>query len=414
MLSTLISDLQVLEQKIILLQTAFNLTVRWKLRAARGNNKKESVDPLNWTPCLKAACFCWVIVNAYWEMDPEKKKGITDRHFQENSSLASCSPPGVLRFWASFAMQDNSLGAGRKINLWTGVLPWKQQHSPLWRTLQWIGQWQCSDFMFTKVLLTKVPLWETREVVHLNWMRVLSSCAVRLNESTGSTVTARGVSEAASVLLTACSTAWGSSRFQPRVTVRAAWFFERTRGSIHALTGKSFKSKAGPGSRSALADRLNGNVGYLMPVYSPTLDSPMLQNALILSFENFPLVTSRIILTIILSLILNLHQIVNYKLLTTWVSGEPIKTAFSYNLSRVKILFSLVRFPQKFHGWEGNVKITCEIRRGSLVAMCAAFCESLETRTVLFVSFQDNTAHAYFNMVIGNVNNKLTVNVNVC
>lgn len=62
---------------------------------------------------------------------------------------------------------------------------------------------------------------------------------------------------------------------------------------------------------------MNGSVGYLMPVYSPTLDSPMLQNALILSFENFPLVTSRIILTIILSLILILHQIKNYKLLNT-------------------------------------------------------------------------------------------------
>lgn len=43
---------------------------------------------------------CWVTMNAYWEMVPEKKKDITDRHFQENSSLATDSPPGGLKFWA--------------------------------------------------------------------------------------------------------------------------------------------------------------------------------------------------------------------------------------------------------------------------------------------------------------------------
>lgn len=68
-------------------------------------------------------------------MDSEKK-AITDKHFQENSSLASGSPPGVLRFCASFVMQGKSLGAGQKVGLWTGeVLLWRHQLSLLWRTL---------------------------------------------------------------------------------------------------------------------------------------------------------------------------------------------------------------------------------------------------------------------------------------
>lgn len=104
-----------------------------------------------------------------------------------------------------------------------------------------------------------------------------------------------------------------------------------------------------------------------MPVYSPSLDSPLPQNALILSFKNFPLVTSRIILTITLSLILNLHQIVKNKLLDTGIRGEHIKTIFAYNPTRIKILFSLMKSPQKVQGWERNVKIRCENTQGSLL-----------------------------------------------
>lgn len=216
-------------------------------------------------------------------------------------------------------------------------------------------------------------------------MWVLSSCAVRSNESAGSTATPRGASEAANLLMTVCNTAGDSSRSQPRASSLAFW------GNTSVYPNSDWRiiqGKGCTGSRSALAHRLNGSVGYFMPVYSPTLDAPGLQNALILSFENFPLVTSRIILTTTLSLILNLHQIVSYKLLTTWVRGEPIKTTFACNLTRIKILFSLIR-SQKFQGWEGNVKSRCEITQGSLVDVCAAFCESLETWIVLgFLSFR--------------------------
>lgn len=68
-------------------------------------------------------------------------------------------------------------------------------------------------------------------------MQVLSSGAVRLNELTGSTVTARGASEAVNVLLTACSTARDSSRSQPHVmlALQVAWCFEGTRRSIQTL-----------------------------------------------------------------------------------------------------------------------------------------------------------------------------------
>lgn len=61
---------------------------------------------------------------------------------------------------------------------------------------------------------------------------MLSSCAVRSNEST---VTARGASEAVNVLLTACNTAWDSSRSQSCVTPQAAWLFEGTHMSVPTL-----------------------------------------------------------------------------------------------------------------------------------------------------------------------------------
>lgn len=131
-------------------------------------------------------------------------------------------------------------------------------------------------------------------------------------------------------------------------TASSLVFWGNTQVYPNSLTGKSFKSKDAPSSRSALAHRLNGRVDYLMPVHSPTLDSPIPQTAVTLSFENFPLVTSRIILAITLSLILNLHQIVNNKLLTTWVRGKPIKTTFACSLTRIKILCSLMNLHRNF------------------------------------------------------------------
>lgn len=70
----------------------------------------------------------------------------------------------------------------------------------------------------------------------------------------------------------------------------------------------------------------------------------------------------------------------------------------------------------KFQGWEAKVKITCEITQDSLVDVCADFCESLVIWIIFFFPLQDSTAHAYINMLIGNVNNrlKLTLNGNVC
>lgn len=193
-------------------------------------------------------------------------------------------------------------------------------------------------------------------------------------------------SGAVNVLLTSCNTARGSLRSQQCNGNGASSlaFWGITGVYPNSLARKLFKSKDAPSSRNVLAHRLNGSAGYLMPVYSPNLDSPLPQNAFTLSFKNFPLMTSKIILTIILSLILNLHQIVSNKLLSTWVRGEHVKTTFTYNLTRIKILFFLMKSPQKVQGWEGNVKIRCEITQGSLVGVCAAFCESLVIWIIFF------------------------------
>lgn len=109
-----------------------------KLGLLEGTTKKSVCGPSELN-CLFESClfwgYFWVIVNAYWETGSEKK-ATADRHVREKSSLASGSPPGVLRFHAAFVMQGKSLGARQKIGLWTGgVLLWRHQLSLLWRML---------------------------------------------------------------------------------------------------------------------------------------------------------------------------------------------------------------------------------------------------------------------------------------
>lgn len=134
-----------------------------KLGLLEGTTKKSACCPSELKSLFESflflGCF-WVIVNAYWETDSEKK-AITDRHFQENSSLASGSPPGVLRFCASFVMQNRSVD-WRNSAMETPAFPVLED------TVWWGDRWQCSDSTFTKALLTKVQLWQTRGIVHLN------------------------------------------------------------------------------------------------------------------------------------------------------------------------------------------------------------------------------------------------------
>lgn len=134
-------------QKFVLLQTAFDLAVKWKISAAWRKKKKDVYyhSELNslFESFLFWGCF-WLIVNAYWEADSGNGV-ITDMHFQENS-LAWGSPAGVWRFCASFMMQGKSLGVGHKMGLRSrGVLLCRHQPSLCWRTL-------CDELISVNVL----------------------------------------------------------------------------------------------------------------------------------------------------------------------------------------------------------------------------------------------------------------------